>query len=539
MMRLFLHKRLIDFNITSILKRTTIVILAALLFVSISTIKVNAQDNYYEQPVLSVLGDSISTYYGYEDDAYYGPQGTDAQYIIDESGMWWAIYANDNNYKVGWDESVGGGCIAGDTFGIPDTAYTSMVRIKNLSYNGEPDIIAIYGGMNDAWIVNSSYNEFYSNYKILIKRISKQYPNSTIILLTPFLYAAKGAEEMNSRIQMYIDAIHKVANQYGLYCVDTDDVLSFDDFEHVGYHPNETGMQRIADALTEETKNLINIRATLDYDQYHMKINAPGTNNYRFKLTDKSNRKTVYETNWQDNNCFVISDLCGSYVAHAEIDNNNDGIVDNETDTVFDNLPAVRVGGSVYNGVDYSAVYNFNYYIENNKDLYDVFRNEPDKAIEHFVNFGMNEGRQGNETFNVEGYRNRYLDLRRAFGSDITKYYYHYINNGEKEGRDGSYISKITQHETFFGGTDFSPIYDYEYYIEHNPDVKNAYGGDDISTFSHFISCGAYEGRRACQNFDLWTYIINNADLRQAYGWNLFQYMLHYIYYGQFEGRIH
>jgi len=497
MMRFFLNKRLIDFNITSILKRTTIVILAALLFVSISTIKVDAQDCYYEQPVLSVLGDSISTYYGYEDGAYYGPQGTGAKYCLDESEMWWAIYARDNNYRFGWDNSIGGGCIAGDMFYIPDTAYTSMARIEKLSYNGEPDIIAIYGGMNDAWIVKPSYEEFYNNYKILINRLSKQYPNSTIILLAPFIYAAEDVDEMNSRIKIYIDAIHEVAEQYGLYCVDTDDVLRYDDFEQIGFHPNETGMHKIADALNEETKNLINIRATLDYDQYRIKINAPGTNNYRLKLIDKSNGKTVYETKWQENNCFVINNLSGSYVAHAEIDNNNDGIADNETETVFDDLPAARVGGSAYNGVDYSAVYNFNYYIENNKDLYDVFRNEPEKAIEHFVNYGMNEGRQGNETFNVNGYKNRNLDLRRAFGSDLTKYYLHYINNGINENRDCSYTSRITQPETSFLGIDFSPIYDYECYIEHNPDVKNAFGGDDIATFTHFICYGQYEGRIA------------------------------------------
>ena len=56
----------------------------------------------------------------------------------------------------------------------------------------------------------------------------------------------------------------------------------------------------------------------------------------------------------------------------------------------------------------------------------------------HFVNYGMNEGRQAKSNFNVHSYKARYEDLQKAFGNDLKKYYQHYINYGQKEGRTGA-----------------------------------------------------------------------------------------------------
>ena len=53
----------------------------------------------------------------------------------------------------------------------------------------------------------------------------------------------------------------------------------------------------------------------------------------------------------------------------------------------------------------------------------------------HFINFGMNEGRQGSDKFDVFSYKNAYGDLRSAFGTDLKQYYYHYISNGYAEKR--------------------------------------------------------------------------------------------------------
>lgn len=98
---------------------------------------------------------------------------------------------------------------------------------------------------------------------------------------------------------------------------------------------------------------------------------------------------------------------------------------------------------TVYKGIDYSPVYDFNYYREKYSDIWETFGDDDEAALEHFVKWGMSEGRQGCESFNVYTYRNRYSDLREAFGDDLKAYYMHYLNSGETEGRDAVNIGSI------------------------------------------------------------------------------------------------
>ena len=93
---------------------------------------------------------------------------------------------------------------------------------------------------------------------------------------------------------------------------------------------------------------------------------------------------------------------------------------------------------NVYNGIDYSAVYDYTYYISKHPDVNKLYGNDRYKTLEHFVKKGMAEGRQAKDSFNVYSYRNKYADLRSAFGNNLQKYYLHYMSHGLKEGRSGS-----------------------------------------------------------------------------------------------------
>lgn len=86
---------------------------------------------------------------------------------------------------------------------------------------------------------------------------------------------------------------------------------------------------------------------------------------------------------------------------------------------------------------DYSAVFNVTYYKTHNPDLAAAGITSDKALLNHFINSGMKEGRQGNEEFNVYAYKNRYADLQTSFGNDLKKYYLHYINSGKAEGRNG------------------------------------------------------------------------------------------------------
>lgn len=95
-------------------------------------------------------------------------------------------------------------------------------------------------------------------------------------------------------------------------------------------------------------------------------------------------------------------------------------------------------GTTVLNGINYTDVYNFNDYEVNNLDIKNTFALNDIAALQHFVNYGVSEGRQANiSMFNVQAYKGRYLDLQAAFGNNLKAYYMHYITNGKAEGRNG------------------------------------------------------------------------------------------------------
>ena len=92
--------------------------------------------------------------------------------------------------------------------------------------------------------------------------------------------------------------------------------------------------------------------------------------------------------------------------------------------------------GYVYNGVNYSLVFNPTYYASYS-DLKRHYGDDSIKLFEHFCKYGMSEGRIGSANFNVNTYKKRYADLRKAFGDDLPAYYKHYVEHGYKEGRSG------------------------------------------------------------------------------------------------------
>lgn len=192
---------------------------------------------------------------------------------------------------------------------------------------------------------------------------------------------------------------------------------------------------------------------------------------------------------------------------------------------------------TVYQGVDYSAVYNYSYYLKKNKDLAKIYTNDDVGLLAHFVVSGMTEGRQGKDSFDVISYRNQYQDLRLAFGKDLRSYYVHYMNCGKKEGRIATGVKTLQNPVTTYNGTNYSAVYDYSYYNSKYSDLKSAFKGDDIDLLAHFVNNGMSEGRQASKKFNVQVYKNNYTDLQQAFGNDLKSYYMHYIQNGKAEGR--
>ena len=93
----------------------------------------------------------------------------------------------------------------------------------------------------------------------------------------------------------------------------------------------------------------------------------------------------------------------------------------------------------IYRGVDYSAVFDPFYYLQRNPDLAAYYGSNRMASLEHFVIFGMKEGRQGCAGFNVFAYRDNNADVCAAYGDALEGYYLHFINYGQHESRIASY----------------------------------------------------------------------------------------------------
>ena len=80
--------------------------------------------------------------------------------------------------------------------------------------------------------------------------------------------------------------------------------------------------------------------------------------------------------------------------------------------------------------------------------------------------------------FDASYYAAKYSDLKSAYGTDATKLYNHFINYGIKEGRTAS------------------PYFDVTYYVNNNSDLKKAFGTDYVAAMKHYVNTGINEPSR-------------------------------------------
>lgn len=92
------------------------------------------------------------------------------------------------------------------------------------------------------------------------------------------------------------------------------------------------------------------------------------------------------------------------------------------------------------------------------------------------------------QSFDAEYYYNTYPDLQQAIGNDPQKLYEHYITFGIKEGRSGR-----------AGSTGSVGIAEFNLrgYIQNNPDLMTVFREDYGAYYKHYVECGKAEGRLA------------------------------------------
>ncbi len=89
-----------------------------------------------------------------------------------------------------------------------------------------------------------------------------------------------------------------------------------------------------------------------------------------------------------------------------------------------------------------SQLFDETYYASAYPDVVNALGNTRKALFNHFITYGIFEGRNPNADFNVSAYASGYGDLREAFGDNVAAYFVHYFNHGKGEGRSITTIEK-------------------------------------------------------------------------------------------------
>lgn len=84
-----------------------------------------------------------------------------------------------------------------------------------------------------------------------------------------------------------------------------------------------------------------------------------------------------------------------------------------------------------------SRIFDRVFYKNKYQDLANAFGNDWAALKNHWLTYGMGEGRQACSNFDVKSYLDRYVDLKNAFGTNYRAGIDHYLNYGIREGRSG------------------------------------------------------------------------------------------------------
>ena len=174
-------------------------------------------------------------------------------------------------------------------------------------------------------------------------------------------------------------------------------------------------------------------------------------------------------------------------------------------------------------GLQLAELFDETYYLAQNPDIAAaVAQGGFATGYDHFVQFGINEGRNPSTYFDEAFYRANNTDVAAAIDNgSLSSGLMHYLSFGHWENRDPS------------------ALFDASDYLLNNPDISTAVAsGIFTSGFEHFIEFGDDEGRLSTLLFEEAFYQQQNADVAAAVQAGVFSSGFeHFISFGQQEGR--
>lgn len=228
---------------------------------------------------VSVLGDSISTYAGISNDSV-NTNSTIGNNVVffpnsgvikDSSLTWWdmSIKATKANLLV--NNSWSGSRVFNGSGSAYQTRATELHDDTGENKGTNPDIIAVYIGVNDfngkievgtykklsevytktnGYITPSNFSQAYA---IMLHKMTQKYNKADIFVFTlPY----NGTNKDTATMDKYNENIRYIANSFGCHIVDLAEIDGYDYSKYTSdnLHPNEEGMQLIADLFTRTLK---------------------------------------------------------------------------------------------------------------------------------------------------------------------------------------------------------------------------------------------------------------------------------------------
>lgn len=193
---------------------------------------------------VSILGDSYSTFIGIIPANYSSFYPNDRNDVTEIGQTWWSLYIQAKGYTLEKNDSWGGTTICGTGYGRMDSSRNNFIsRVDSL---GNPDLIFVFGGTNDAW-ANSPMGEYqYSDWTkedcknfrpavaCLIDMLKQRYPNAEFCFI------------LNSELKETVnESMREICNHYNVKLVELHDI------EKQNGHPSIAGMKSICDQLLE------------------------------------------------------------------------------------------------------------------------------------------------------------------------------------------------------------------------------------------------------------------------------------------------
>lgn len=225
----------------------------------------------------SILGDSISTYYGYNPknfSVFYDQAHCLCNGLNDVTDTWWSQVISHFNGELSVNNSYSGCRVTGNNF----PAANSMTRLNFFKAGIVPDYILVYIGFNDFGYgvmtskekLSFSKNPLYFKdaYQLLLKNLKKLLPDTKIIcgtLMETYIKYNSEWQFPTSRpnrpdFDEYNDIISHMAAKESVYLADLHQQSKYETLD--GTHPTVQGHQELANAWINEleSKKLIKRR---------------------------------------------------------------------------------------------------------------------------------------------------------------------------------------------------------------------------------------------------------------------------------------